>query len=497
MCAECKLELAHVEMTPSGRVREVLGWLRKPGDVLNDRYRVRGVLGKGGYAATYLVEDLRLNNKRRALKEIPNSLYDEYETGLLSRLTHPAIPDISDRFEADAMNYLVLEFGGDRTLEAERRAAGGKIAVDKVIAWMRQLMDVLSYLHGQTPPIVHRDLKPENILLDERGRIMLIDFGIAKESGDFAATRTLARSASHGFSPPEQVLGTGTDQRSDVYALGATMYALLAGQVPPPAHERVAGRELIAPSALNPAVPAALEGAILQALDLNINERPQSIADLAAALDGARSGAKTADTDSQFSQRTVPLSRTTPISKPAPAAVPAAVAGRPIRPEIAWGAAILLLILVAAASWLALRPAPSQPEPAVAVEKPPSSTDEQTTASNAPPAPQVPPAGVAETAPASLPAPAVQPAAVQPAAVQPPAPQDQPAVASGGSSALSALSEHRRPDADSEVPEKPVKKKAAAARDTAPAKKRADQSRVAAPGKPSWVIKPGEATRVD
>src|SRR4029077_6798702 len=125
-------------------------------------------------------------------------------------------------------------------------------AVPDVLRWMRQLCDVLSYLHELDPPVVHRDLKPENILLDERDRIMLIDFGIAKASGDFAVTRTVARSSSHGFSPPEQVLGAGTDERSDVYSLGATMYALLTGKAPPPAHERVAGSELAPPRSLAP-----------------------------------------------------------------------------------------------------------------------------------------------------------------------------------------------------------------------------------------------------
>ena len=127
-CLHCTFEVAHVELSPSGKVRSVLGWLRSAGEVLHERYQVTGVLGKGGFAATYLAEDLRLKGKRRAIKEVPKPLFDEHETALLSRLQHPAIPDISDRFEADEMVYLVLEFGGTRSLEGERKACGGRIS---------------------------------------------------------------------------------------------------------------------------------------------------------------------------------------------------------------------------------------------------------------------------------------------------------------------------------------------------------------------------------
>jgi hypothetical protein len=278
------MELAHVETAPSGKVRLVVGWLRCPGDVIGERYRVTQALGKGGFAATYLVEDQRLEGKRRALKEIPEGLYDEFETSLLSRMHHPAIPDISDRFEQDGMFYLVLEFGGHRTLEDERRRCGGRVPMARLAPWMNQLCDVLSYLHAQDPPVIHRDLKPANILLDENDHVMLVDFGIAKESDTSLMTRTLARSSSSGFSPPEQALGGGTDERSDVYALGATLYVLLTGSLPPSAHERVAGAELPGASTQNPDVPPALEAEIERAMNLNINRRHGSIAELARAF---------------------------------------------------------------------------------------------------------------------------------------------------------------------------------------------------------------------
>jgi len=106
---------------------------------------------------------------------------------------------------------------------------------------------------------------------------MLIDFGIAKQAADGAQTRALARAATHGFSPPEQAMGTGTDPRSDVYALAATFYALVAGVVPTPAHERVAGVDLADPTTLVPELPASMGAALMQALNLNINRRPASI----------------------------------------------------------------------------------------------------------------------------------------------------------------------------------------------------------------------------
>jgi serine/threonine-protein kinase len=285
-CPTCGLEVAHVDLAPNGSVREVLGWLRSPGLVLGGRYQVTGLLGKGGFAATYRVEDLRLNGKRRALKEVPRLVFDEREMEILAGLHHPGICDITDQFEDADMVYLVLEFGGTRSLETERGTHGGQVPLEVLLPWMRQLCQVLTYLHGQDPPVVHRDLKPENILLNDDGAIKLIDFGIAKESTEAAVTSTIARSASHGFSPPEQVLGTGTDQRSDVYALGATLYLLLTGRKPTPAHQRVAGEEVTSPRALNPAIPEEIERLILRSLHLNIHQRVQSIDEFSRGLEG-------------------------------------------------------------------------------------------------------------------------------------------------------------------------------------------------------------------
>ncbi|MFI3185117.1 MAG: serine/threonine-protein kinase [Methylococcaceae bacterium] len=311
-CGQCSLELAHLDIAANGVIRGIFGWLHGVGDTIENRYQVKSVLGKGGFGATYLVEDLRLSGKRRAIKEVPELLFDEYETTLLSRLNHPSIPDIIDRNVVDGMVYLVLEFGGSRTLGGERKQyQDRRIPQAKLLPWMRQLCEVLIYLHSQDPPIIHRDLKPDNILLDENDRIMLIDFGIAKESKPATMTRTIGRAATHGFSPPEQAMGTGTDERSDIYAMAATFYALLTGENPPAAHERVAGKELVPPSQIVPDISPQLEAAILQALNLNVNHRQQTVKEFSQVLEMMALSAHDSVTHTaEYTERTVMVGRT-------------------------------------------------------------------------------------------------------------------------------------------------------------------------------------------
>jgi len=154
--------------------------------------------------------------------------------------------------------------------------------------------------------VVHRDLKPDNILLDDNDRIMLIDFGIAKEAAPDTATRTIGRAVTQGFSPPEQVLGTGTDARSDVYALGAIMYHLLTGQMPPAAHERITGRLIEPLTAALPECPLLIQAAVMRALELNINLRQQSIAEFAEPLDLVVAGSGSKSTVSIASEINAP-----------------------------------------------------------------------------------------------------------------------------------------------------------------------------------------------
>ncbi len=279
LCGRCGLKLAYVDTSLLGTPRNIQGWLRQPDELILGRYRVKKVLGQGGFGVTYLVEDQRLKGRVHALKEIPEALYDETELELLNGLRHPSIPEITDHAKTDGMIYLVLKFAGDRTLENERIRRGGRIPLVVLRPWLLQLGEVLNYLHRQHPPIIHRDLKPENVMLDERDRIVLIDFGIAKQCSDNNKTRAQAQAATQGYSPPEQSMGGVTDPRTDIYALAATTYALLTGKVPTRAANRVAGDELTPPVQLLPELPSALNDAVLRGLNLNKNLRPMGIDD--------------------------------------------------------------------------------------------------------------------------------------------------------------------------------------------------------------------------
>lgn len=284
-CPACGFEMAYTETGPTGNVRRVLAYLKGAGELIHERYRVEKVLGKGGFGATYLVEDLKIRGKRRALKEIPEAFFDDKEVDLLGRLRHTAIPDVTDQFTCGEMRYLVLQFGGKSTLASRCRECGGKVPLTTALPWMRQLCEVLAYLHSQKPPIIHRDLKPENVLLDDNDHIMLIDFGIAKASEPATTTRLLARAFTHGFSPPEQVLGVGTEARSDIYSFGATFYYLLTGHVPPAAHERLAGKALPDPSSLAADLGADVDRFLIKTLHLNVDQRPASVRELGAMLE--------------------------------------------------------------------------------------------------------------------------------------------------------------------------------------------------------------------
>ena len=252
-----------------------------PGTVLAGRYQIERLLGGGGMGVVYLAHDQRLANRACAIKEMVDHFIDQQqrleandyfarEADTLAQLKHQAIPAITDRFDAQNRHYLVMEYVEGRNLEEELAARGG-VALDEglVIDVARQLCDVLAYLHNMTPPIVYRDMKPSNVMLTSKGRVVLVDFGIARL---FKAARKGTMIGTLGFAPPEQYKGE-IDPRSDIYSLAATMHYMLTARDP----EKFPPFSFPKLKELRPDVPNNLAAAVDSALSYNLEGRPQTI----------------------------------------------------------------------------------------------------------------------------------------------------------------------------------------------------------------------------
>ena len=270
--------------------------LLTPGAIVHNRYKIIRLLGKGGMGAVYLAEDQNLPGKLVAVKENfdpSRSAQEQFkrEAVILARLKHPNLPQVTDHFiEPSGRQYLVMDYVEGEDLD-QILAQRGPLPEAEVLGWMEQVFDALEYMHtwvdpayGKSAPVIHRDIKPGNIKRTPEGRIMLVDFGIAKyQTG--VGTETGARAASPGFSPVEQYTG-GTDARSDVYALGATLYCLLTGKVPPESPRIAAGMPLAPPRALNLRISPNTEQTILRAMQIQAANRYQTVRDLRQALVG-------------------------------------------------------------------------------------------------------------------------------------------------------------------------------------------------------------------
>ncbi len=277
----------------------------KAGEVLRGRYRISRIIGHGGMGSIYLADDLRLEGRLCALKEVehdrslPADMLKQAreqflrEATVLARLDHPNLPKVSDFFSAGGRDYLVMDFvpGKDlRTLMIEARQKGQFLSEREVLRWADQLADALSYLHGQKPPILHRDIKPSNLKLTPSGLLKLVDFGLVKilASDDVTITVLQGRGTAL-YTPLEQYGGdTGhTDARSDIYSFGATLYHLLTNQSPPEARELFLDPEaLISPRQFNPEISLRTERALLWAMNLHPDERPQDVEAFRKALLG-------------------------------------------------------------------------------------------------------------------------------------------------------------------------------------------------------------------
>lgn len=264
----------------------------QPGDMLQDRYRIVGTLGVGGFSSVYQARDMRFQNvtKLCAIKEMVISAPDpqireltiksfERESSMLAMLDHPAIPDVSDYFTEGDRSYLVLDMIRGQDLEAWLEEQSEPLNQEGAIDWLLQICDALIHLHSQKPvPIIFRDLKPSNIMLDQYNRMVLIDFGIAKlfETGNKGTMI-----GTEGYSPPEQYRGQATPA-GDIYALGATFHHLLTRQDPrlePPFtfNERPISKA-------NPNVSPAFEAIIMRCLAYDPSARFRDAAALKKAV---------------------------------------------------------------------------------------------------------------------------------------------------------------------------------------------------------------------
>jgi eukaryotic-like serine/threonine-protein kinase len=269
--------------------------------LLQGRYQIVRQIGKGGMGAVYLAKDERLGSDV-ALKE---TFFDdemmrkafEREARLLARMHHPVLPRVSDHFAEGSGQFLVMDYVTGQDLESLMGERGFPFLPAEVMGWADQLLDALDYLHTQDPPIIHRDIKPQNLKLTDRGHIVLLDFGLAK--GSSGVTRMASNLSIFGYTPNyapmEQKHGTGTDARSDLYSLGATLYYLLTGVTPTDALARAgAGLKgqpdpLQPANELNPHVPAGVSAVLKQAMSVGKDQRPTSAAEMRQLLREAAS----------------------------------------------------------------------------------------------------------------------------------------------------------------------------------------------------------------
>jgi hypothetical protein len=235
--------------------------------------------------SVYEAVDLRLGN-RVALKRASISDGDarrafELEARLLSALRHPALPVVIDYFSEAGEDYLVMDFVDGEDLAELLRRRGGPVAASDVSRWADRILDALAYLHDRG--VVHRDIKPANLKLTREGEVVVLDFGISKASLEWQAThRSILSGGTSGYAPFEQLMDLGTDERSDLYSLGVTLYQLLTGVLPPDSRVRansaVSGRpdQLEPADRLNASVPAAVAALLDRAMALDRENRPAS-----------------------------------------------------------------------------------------------------------------------------------------------------------------------------------------------------------------------------
>lgn len=264
--------------------------------VVQGRYRIVRKLGRGGMGAVYEAVDQRLGITvalKETLSAEPSMRKQfEHEARLLASLQHPALPRVTDHFVEGNRAFLVMQFIAGTDLARIIAQQPGPFPRDQVIAWADQLLDALIYLHSHDRQVIHRDIKPHNLKLAAGGQIALLDFGLARaHPTDTSVTASRAFFGyTRQYSPLEQIEDRRTDPRSDIYALGATLYHLLTGIKPPGALERASAVINSEPDPLQPAntiyaaVGAQVAAILGKAMALRPEERFANATDFREAL---------------------------------------------------------------------------------------------------------------------------------------------------------------------------------------------------------------------
>jgi serine/threonine protein kinase len=266
------------------------------GTLLQDRYLIERQIGEGGMGAVYVAIDQRFGSqvaiKETFYKDDELGAAFEREARLLNSLHHPVLPHVSDYFAENNGYFLVMQFiEGEDLFEVLKR--DGAFPVKDVVRWTDSLLDALDYLHSQEPPIIHRDIKPQNLKITPRGDIILLDFGLAKlKSEDTTGVKSIF-GYSRKYSPLEQIQGTGTDVRSDIFSLAATAYHLMTGKPPVEVIARASAiihgdaDPLRLASDINSEIPVGVANVLNSALALNAARRFASAKAMRQALEHA------------------------------------------------------------------------------------------------------------------------------------------------------------------------------------------------------------------
>ncbi len=258
--------------------------------LLNKRYEVLGLLGKGGMGSVYKVADRRKRGRILAAKELradglpPEKATEalalfQTEARILARLTHPNLPKVSDYFSVPGRHYIIMELVKGRTLEQVLAARQGRPVDERLaLSWALQACRAMHFLSVQQPPVVFRDLKPSNIMIDGDGRVKLIDFGIARFFKQDRQEDTYIY-GTPGYAAPEQYGSGQTDVRSDIFSLGATLHHCLTGRNP-----SENPLEFPDPLLLNPSLQKGTARIMRKALDPEMKRRYQSAQDMKQAI---------------------------------------------------------------------------------------------------------------------------------------------------------------------------------------------------------------------